>query len=118
FLIINKIDQIAPRLLLEQIKQFSNAFEFAQIIPVSAISGDGVPELLQTVTRMLPPGPSYYPADQVTDLPERFIAAEMIREKIMRQTSDEIPYGVGVKVDHFEDKPEKNLVVIHATIHV
>jgi GTP-binding protein Era len=118
FLIINKIDQIAPPLLLEQIKQFSNAFEFAQIIPLSAISGDGVPELVEAVTRMLPPGPPYYPQDQVTDLPERFIAAEMIREKIMRQTSDEIPYGVGVKVEQFEDKPEKNLVVIQATIHV
>ncbi len=118
FLIINKIDQIPPTLLLEQIKQFNSAFEFAQIIPLSAISGDGVPELLQTVTCMLPPGPPYYPEDQVTDLPERFIAAEMIREKIMRQTNDEIPYGVGVKVDQFEEKPEKNLVVIQATIHV
>jgi len=77
-----------------------------------------VPELLQIVNRMLPSGPPYYPQDQVTDLPERFIAAEMIREKVMRQTSDEIPYGVGVKVDQFEEKPEKNLVVIQATIHV
>ncbi|MBW6509252.1 MAG: GTPase Era [Desulfuromonadales bacterium] len=118
FLIINKIDQVAPPLLLEQMQQFSSAFDFAQIIPLSAISGDGVPELLQAVTHMLPPGPSYYPEDQVTDLPERFIAAEMIREKIMRQTSDEIPYGVGVKVDQFEEKPERNLVVIQATIHV
>ncbi len=118
FLIINKIDQIAPPLLLEQIKQFSSAFEFAQIIPLSAISGDGVPELLQLVGRMLPAGPAYYPEDQITDLPERFIAAELIREKIMRQTSDEIPYGVGVKVDQFEEKPEKNLVVIQATVHV
>lgn len=118
FLIINKIDQVAPPLLLEQMHQFSSAFDFAQIIPLSAISGDGVAELVHAVTRMLPPGPSYYPEDQVTDLPERFIAAEMIREKIMRQTSDEIPYGVGVKVDQFEEKPEKNLVVIQATIHV
>jgi GTP-binding protein Era len=118
FLIINKIDQIAPPLLLAQMQQFSSAFDFAQIIPLSAISGDGVTEMLQAVTGMLPPGPSYYPEDQVTDLPERFIAAEMIREKIMRQTNDEIPYGVGVKVDQFEEKPEKNLVVIQATIHV
>lgn len=118
FLVINKIDQIAPPLLLEQIQSYSGAFNFAQIIPVSAVSGDGVPELLEAVMNMLPAGPPYYPQDQVTDLPERFIVAEMIREKVMRRTSDEIPYGVGVKVDRFEEKPDKNLVVIQATIHV
>ncbi len=118
FLVINKIDQIAPPLLLEQIQTYHDAFNFAQIIPVSAVSGDGVPELLQAVVKMLPAGPPYYPEDQVTDLPERFIVAEMIREKIMRRTSDEIPYGVGVKVDQFEEKADKNLVVIQATIHV
>ena len=118
FLVINKIDQIAPPLLLQQIQSYSQAFDFAQIIPISAVSGDGVPELLQAVMRMLPTGPPYYPEDQITDLPERFIVAELIREKIMRRTSDEIPYGVGVKVDQFEEKTDKNLVVIQATIHV
>ena len=118
FLVINKIDQIAPPLLLEQIQIYSDAFNFHQIVPVSAVSGDGVPELLQAVMQMLPTGPSYYPEDQVTDLPERFIVAEMIREKIMRRTSDEIPYGIGVKVDQFEEKPDKNLIIIQATIHV
>lgn len=118
FLVINKIDLVDPPVLLEQIQQYSQRFPFAQIIPVSAATGDGIPELLQAVTGLMPVGPRYYPEDQVTDLPERFIAAEMIREKIMRQTSEEIPYGVGVKIDQFEEKPEKNLVVIQATIHV
>ncbi|MFO7764972.1 MAG: GTPase Era [Pelovirga sp.] len=118
FLVINKIDQIAPPLLLQQIQTYSDAFNFHQIIPVSAVSGDGVPELVRAVMTILPAGPPYYPDDQVTDLPERFIVAEMIREKIMRRTSDEIPYGVGVKVDQFEEKPDKNVIIIQATIHV
>jgi GTP-binding protein Era len=118
YLVINKVDLVAPPVLLEQIRQYSAIFDFAQIIPISALTGDGVARLLATVTAVMPPGPRYYPEDQVTDLPERFIAAEMIREKIMRQTNEEIPYGVGVKVDQFEEKPEKNLVVIQATIHV
>lgn len=118
FLVINKIDQIPPPLLLEQIKRYSRRFDFAQIIPVSAVSGNGVPELLQAVMLTLPKGPAYYPEDQITDQPERFIVAEMIREKIMRLTSDEIPYGVGVKVDQFDEKQNNNLVIIQATIHV
>jgi len=118
FLIINKIDQVRPPQLLKLIQDYSERFDFSQIIPVSARGGDGVPQLLAAIEPYLPEGPQYYPGDMLTDLPEKFIAAEMVREKIMRRTNEEIPYGVGVRVDTFEEKPEKNLVVIQATIHV
>lgn len=118
FLIINKIDLVKPPILLSLIQQYTDRFEFAQVIPVSAKSGNGVPDMLQAIKPYLPQGPQYYPDDMLTDQPERFIVAELVREKIMRRTSEEIPYGVGVQVDSFEDKPEKNLVVIQATIHV
>lgn len=118
FLIINKIDLVKPPKLLSLIQQYTERFEFAQVIPVSAKSGNGVAEMLQVIEPYLPQGPQYYPGDMFTDQPERFIVAELVREKIMRRTSEEIPYGVGVQVDTFEEKPEKNLVVIQATVHV
>ena len=118
FLIINKIDLVKPPHLLKLIQQYSERFEFAEVIPLSARGGDGVPQLLQAIEPLLPEGPRYYPEDMLTDQPERFIVAELVREKIMRRTSEEIPYGVGVQVDTFEERPEKNLVVIQATIHV
>ncbi len=118
FLIINKIDLVKPPRLLSLIQQYSERFEFAQIIPLSAKSGNGVSQMLQGVEPYLPEGPQYYPGDMLTDQPERFIVAELVREKIMRRTNEEIPYGVGVQVETFEEKPEKNLVVIQATIHV
>lgn len=118
FLIINKIDLVKPPQLLHLIQQYAERFKFAEVVPISAKGGDGVPEMLQAVKPFLTEGPQYYPDDMLTDQPERFIVAEMVREKIMRCTSEEIPYGVGVRVDSFEEKTDKNLVVIHATIHV
>lgn len=117
-LIINKIDQVKPEALLNKIQQYSERFQFQEVIPLSAKTGDGVSRLLQTIERALPDGPQYYPEDIVTDQPERFIAAELVREKIMRRTSEEIPYGVAVQVETFTEKPDKNLVVIQARIHV
>ena len=118
YLVINKIDLVEPPRLLGLIKDYSERFDFREIIPVSARSGDGIPQLLKTIENSLPAGPRFYPEEMVTDQPERVIAAELIREKIMRRMHDEIPYGVGVKVDNFEEKVEKGLVVLHATIHV
>ena len=118
FLIINKIDLVKPPRLLRLIKQYSERFKFAEVIPLSAKGGDGVPQMLQAIEPYLPEGPQYYPDDILTDQTERFIVAELVREKIMRRTKEEIPYGVGVQVESFEEKPEKNLVVIQAMIHV
>ena len=117
-LIINKIDLVAPTSLLQLIDSYSKRFEFQEIIPISAEKGDGVDRLLAAIEPCLPEGPQFYPDDMLTDQPERFIVAEMVREKVMRRTTEEIPYGVAVKVETFEEKPEKNLVVIQATIHV
>ncbi|MCF6179405.1 MAG: GTPase Era [Geopsychrobacter sp.] len=74
--------------------------------------------MLAEIEPFLSEGPRYFPDDMITDLPERFIVAEMIREKVMRRTREEIPYGVAVQVETFTEKPEKNLVVIQAMIHV
>ena len=117
-LIINKIDLVKPPKLLKLIQQYSERFKFAEVIPISAKGGDGVPQMLQAIEPRLPEGPQYYPGDMLTDQPERFIVAELVREKIMRRTSKEIPYGIGVQVESFEERPEKNLVVIQAMIHV
>ena len=118
FLVINKIDLVEPPKLLGLISSYVERFEFVEVIPISARTGDGVEKILALVEARLDEGPQYYAGDELTDLPERFIAAELIREKIMRRTNEEIPYGVGVKVESFEEQPEKNLVVIQATIHV
>jgi GTP-binding protein Era len=117
-LVINKVDLIERPKLLPLIDAYSRRFGFAAIVPVSAQSGEGVIDLVRTVTGLLPAGPRYYPEDLVTDLPERFIVAEMVREQILKQTRDEVPYGVAVVVERFEEKPEKGLVVIDALIVV
>lgn len=118
FLVINKIDTVAPAALLPRIQAFSQKFTFAEIVPVSGLTGDGVDELLAAIRRRLPPGPPYFPEDMVTDLPERFIVSEMIREQLLRKTRDEIPYGVAVVVESFTEKADKNLVIIQAAINV
>ena len=117
-LVINKVDLVPRPELLPQLEAFAKQFPFAELIPVSAQSGEGVEHLVETITRYLPEGTRLYPEEMITDLPERFIVAEMIREKIFRMTSQEVPYGVAVQVETFEEKPEKNLVVIGAVVHV
>lgn len=117
FLVINKIDQVPKTSLLEMIASY-RSYDFAETVPVSALTGEGVEPLVHTIVRYLPEGPRYYPDDQITDLPERFIVAEFIREKVMRRTREEIPYGCAVAVESFTEKPQQNLVVIQAVIHV
>jgi GTP-binding protein Era len=87
-------------------------------VPISALQRIQVDELAAEMVALLPEGPQYYPEESVTDMPERFIAAEMIREKVFRLTSQEIPYGVAVTVESFKERSEKNLIDIQATIHV
>jgi GTPase len=117
FLVINKIDLVPKANLLEMIDSYRE-YAFAETVPVSALKGEGMDGLVDTIVRYLPEGPRYYPDDQITDLPERFIVAEFIREKVMRRTREEIPYGCAVAVESFTEKPEQNLVVIQAVIHV
>ncbi len=117
-LVINKIDLLPREKLLPLIAAYAQKFDFREIVPVSALRGEGVEELVGAVRGFLPEGPRYYPEDMITDLPERFIVAEMVREQVLRQTREEVPYGVAVVVEQFSEKPEKNLVVINAVINV
>lgn len=117
-LLINKIDQLPKERQLELMAAFAERFPFREIVPVSGQSGENVDYLLNLLPRYLKEGPPYYAEDMITDLPERFIVAEMIREQVLKQTHDEIPYRVATLVERFEEKPEKNLVVIQAVIIV
>jgi GTPase len=116
-LVLNKIDLIPKGDLLEQMRCYAECYPFKEIIPVSAQTGDGVDQLVQLVHGMLPEGPQYFPEDILTDVPERFVVAEIIREKIFRMTRDEVPYSVAVVVESFKER-EDGLVSISATINV
>ncbi len=118
-LLINKIDTVKKGDILRIIDE-SRRFEgkFLEVIPISARNADGVNELLETVVGYLPEGPKYFPDDAVTDQPERFLAAEFIREKIFQLTREEIPYKSAVVIEEFTDVPEKGLVRISAVIYV
>lgn len=115
-LVINKIDQVKSDQVLTSIMVFKDLYDFEEIIPVSAKSGKNVDELLKVVIRDLPEGPFFFPADQVTDQPERQIAAEIIREKALRLLNREIPHGIAVTVETFKDREGKDLVDIDASI--
>ncbi|MBP1723924.1 MAG: GTP-binding protein Era, partial [Deltaproteobacteria bacterium] len=118
FLVINKIDLVSKGNLLPIMERYSRARPFEQIIPVSALLGEGVEVLMEELLKVLPEGPRLFPEDMVTDLPERFLAGELIREKVFRLTRDEVPYATAAVVEEFKERPEKNLVVIRATILV
>lgn len=118
FLVINKIDLIEKNLLLPIIDKFRALYNYREIIPVSALKGNGINDLLQTIKNYLPEGPQYFTGDAFTDATERFLAAEFIREQIMLQTSQEIPYVTAVEIDTFREDEEKNLIRISATINV
>ncbi|MFT8871008.1 MAG: GTPase Era [Sporolactobacillus sp.] len=116
FLLINKIDQVHPERLLPLIDRYRELYAFAEVIPLSALAGQNISALLEQIRRYLPEGPKYYPADQVTDHPERFIVAELIREKVLQLTRDEVPHAIAVTIDKM--KTNGNLCDIQATIMV
>jgi len=118
FLVINKIDLVRRETLLPLIDQYQRLHPFEKIIPISAMTGDGVDLLVDEILKYLPESPPYYPEDIFTDQTERSIASEMIREKIIQQTFQELPYATAVKIESFKEHPEKNLVVIQGTIYV
>ncbi|RKY03827.1 MAG: GTPase Era [Spirochaetes bacterium] len=118
FLVINKIDRIKKPFLLPLIKKGAEKYNFEAIHPICAITGEGVEELLSDVIDKLPVGPPYYPDDMITDKSERFLIAEIIREKIFMLTYEEIPYSTMVDVVMFDEKEKKGLVHIVADIYV
>jgi GTPase len=115
-LLLNKIDRMAKSSLLPLLDSLSKETAFAEMIPVSALSGDGIDDVLKTFLAHLPEGEPHFPKDQYTDQPERFLAAEIVREKAMAKTRQEVPHAVGVRIELFEDK--KTLIRILASIQV
>ncbi|MGA2131347.1 MAG: GTPase Era [Bryobacteraceae bacterium] len=117
-LVLNKSDLLGKNksAMLPLIEQYRAQHEFADYIPISARSGEGLDALRQAVIERLPEGPAYFPSDYITDQPERFLAAELIREKILEATREEVPHSVAVWVDQWEETPR--LARIYATIHV
>ncbi|MGC9951600.1 MAG: GTPase Era [Bryobacteraceae bacterium] len=117
-LILNKVDLLHKDkgAVLPLIEQYRALHEFADYIPISARKGDGLAELRQAIVARLPEGPAYFPPDHITDQPDRFLAAEIVREKILQATQEEVPHSVAVSVDSWEDTPA--LIRIYATIYV
>lgn len=103
FLLLNKIDLIEKTALLPLIAEWSQRYEFKQIVPISAAKELGKQELLSAVVNALPEGPRYFPEDQITDQPERFLAAELIREQILIHAAQEVPYASGVRIENYEE---------------
>ncbi len=118
FLVINKIDLIHPDELLALIESYNQKFNFAEVVPISALEGNNIDRLLQQIKEKMPEGPQFYPADQVTDHPERFIVSELIREKALHLTREEIPHSLAVVIEKMERQPEKDMVHVMATIIV
>lgn len=117
YLVINKIDQVHPDRLLAIQDQYAKVLPFKDIIPISALQGNNINTLIDILVKELPNGPQYYPTDQISDHPERFVIAEMIREKVFELTRQEIPHSVAIDVEKIERKNEQK-VQISATIIV
>lgn len=118
FLVINKIDLVHPDDLLTTITSYTEEYDFAEVVPLSALNGNNVERLMETLTNYLPEGPKYYPDDQVTDHPERFIISEFIREKALHLTREEIPHSIAVVIEKIERDESRGLVDVAATIIV
>ncbi|HEY2018079.1 MAG TPA: GTPase Era [Bryobacteraceae bacterium] len=116
-LVLNKIDLVKEKgKLLPLIEEYRRLYEFADYVPVSAAKGRGLDELRKAIVDRLPEGPAYFPEDHVTDQPERFLAAELVREKVLLATRQEVPHSVAVTVDRWEETPE--ITRIYATVRV
>ena len=117
-LAINKIDRLSDKkLLLERIAQFSELYDFVGIIPISAQEGEGVEQLIEKLCEMAEEGPHFFDDDTLTDQPERVIAAEIIREKMLRLLSDEVPHGTAVEIEKMRERPDGGIMDIEATIY-
>lgn len=117
FLVLNKIDLVTPEVLLERVESYKDSLDFAGVFPISVLQGNNVNELMEGLINALPEGPQYYPADQITDHPEYFVVSELIREKILQLTQEEIPHSVAVTVDKMQ-KDEFDKVHVYANIIV
>lgn len=116
-LIINKIDMVKKEQILLTINNYSKLMNFKTVIPVSAINKEGCDIVIKEIKKLLSDGPKYFPDDIITDQPEKEIAAELIREKILKLVSEEVPHGVGVEIISFKERQDKEMVDIEANIY-
>ena len=116
-LVINKIDTIEKDKLFSIITEYNKLYPFAEVVPISAMKNQNTESLLEVIHKYLPEGPQYFPADMVTDQPERQIAAEIIREKALYLLQDEIPHGIAVEINGMKKRPDQDLVDVQATIY-
>lgn len=116
-LVINKVDTADKERVFKVIDNYRQLYNFSEIVPISALEGTNTDELLETIKKYLPEGPQYFPADMITDQPERQIASEIIREKALRLMQEEIPHGIAVEISEMKKRPEGNLVDVRATIY-
>ena len=117
-LLINKVDTIKKEELLEIISMYAEEYIFDDIIPISAMKNDGVDIYLESLKKYLKPGPMYYPEDMITDKNERFIVAEIIREKGLMYLNEEVPHGLAISIEKFKKREDKNIYDIDANIYV
>lgn len=117
FLVINKIDTINKPELLKVIENYSKEYDFAEIIPLSALKGKNQETLLESIEKYLPEGPKYFPEDMITDQPEKQIVSEIIREKALYLLQDEIPHGIAVEITSMKCRKDKDIMDIEATIY-
>ena len=115
-LVINKIDAISKDKILEVIHVYSQEYEFAAVLPVSALNNDGVELVLDEIDKYLVDSEFFFPEDMITDQPERQIAAEIIREKALRLLTEEVPHGIGISIESFDEQKSRNLISIRAEI--
>ena len=117
FLVLNKIDLVHPDALMPRIEQYQKYMDFTEIVPISALEGLNVDHFIDVLKTYLPEGPKYYPDDRISDRPEQFVVSEIIREKILHLTSEEIPHAIGVNVDRMIKENDER-VRVEATIFV
>lgn len=118
FILINKVDLVKKDSILPLIAEYGKMFNFAEVFPVSALTGENVDRLVEVALKYLPEGPQYFPEGVVTDQPLNFIISEIIREKILERTREEIPYSVAVVVEEAKEDPDKGIISIRALIYV
>lgn len=117
YLILNKIDKVHPEALLPIIEEYSKQFPFKEIIPISALEGNNTEALVNSIYNQMEEGPMYYPADQVSEHPERFIIAELIREKVLHLTREEVPHSIAVTVEEMKRGDDGKTLYIYAAIY-
>jgi GTP-binding protein Era len=116
-LIINKVDAFKNENIAKTIENYSREFNFKEVIPISALTGENVDELVKIIVNNLPEGPQYFPSDMITDQPEKFIISEIIREKILKNLDEEVPHGTAVEIISMKEEKGSKLVSINATIY-